>query len=277
MLAAFAGLLAVILVTLVIIYFAKGRGRPDTEFRPGFAWLRAGIYFSICYLISYATGTMQKILDTPIVTSEQLKNPVWWAWTVACFAFIFIAYTYMWVHFTATFDRKKDLGWSALFGILWGTSSGQLFLSAWVVSDRIFSSAALAFIVAASALSIWQGFFHAIYWDHYVSPEHDTPLTLKIKTVAGHAPNVLLTLSYVAVYGNYTLFILFQTIALTSASIGMRFPSPFAKAGPHDLAAREEEGIPWCTGYISEDYTRDPYTPFYPGWVGPAKSEGVNA
>jgi hypothetical protein len=277
----FAAALAVLLVVLVVSYLRMGRGLPWTQYRGGPAWIRAGIYFTICYLLSYASGGLELILTSPVVTQEQLQNPVWIAYTLFAFAFICVAYGYVWVKYTVVFDRPKNTAISALFGFLWGSSSGQLFLAVWLWSQDI--SAALdfpiqvAWIGAWALLGAWQPNWHGIYWDHYIAPEHDTPLTQRIKALGCHIPNLVITLTYLALYDNYLIFVGLQILACTFPSIGMRFPAPWAVLPDINLAHRTPYRVPRCTGYISDDYLTDPYTPFYRGWTGPKQEPSVES
>ena len=45
-------------------------------YKPGAAWTRALIYFAFCNIISALTGTFEVLLKQPIVTNEQLSDPV---------------------------------------------------------------------------------------------------------------------------------------------------------------------------------------------------------
>ncbi|WP_101759035.1 hypothetical protein [Oceanicoccus sp. KOV_DT_Chl] len=94
-------------------------------------------------------------------------------------------------------------------------------------------------------------------------------MTQKIKALGCHIPNLSINLVYLALYDNYLIFVLLQVLACTSAGIGMRYPAPWAAASTMNLAARTTSKPPRCTGYIADDYTTDPYTPFHPGWTGP--------
>jgi len=100
-----------------------------------------------------------------------------------------------------------------------------------------------------------------MYWDVYISPEHDSPKSIKIKTLVTHIPNVTLCLIFLTIYENYAIFIVLQTIALVGCSINMRLPAPWNKE--KTPAARREPsvffGLPRCGGYLSEDPENDPY------------------
>jgi hypothetical protein len=100
-----------------------------------------------------------------------------------------------------------------------------------------------------------------MYWDIYISPEHDNPKSIKLKVPLTHVPNVTLSLIFFILHQNYALFIALQTLALLGASIHMRMPAPWSK--DKTPAARRETsmfwGLPRCGGYISADPENDPY------------------
>ena len=116
---------------------------------------------------------------------------------------------------------------------------------------------------------MYQPNWHNVYWDHYIAPEHDTPMTQVIKATCCHIPNLIILLPYLTIYENYAIFVLTQVVACMSAAIGMRFPGWWVAPSKLNYAVRTDAKIPRCTGYIPDDPKTDPYTPFYPGWKGP--------
>ena len=73
----FIGCVWLLLVVLLTIYWTRFRGHPKEVFNPLVSWTRAGIVFCSCFIISWATGTMEKVLSRPLATPEQLKDPAW--------------------------------------------------------------------------------------------------------------------------------------------------------------------------------------------------------
>ena len=262
----FAALLAITFVALAVIYDVRFRPVPWDIYRPKAAWLRAGLYFCCCWLLSYLSGGMQLLLESPVYTAAQLGNPNWVLYTLGLYAFILIAYPGVWSYFTPVFERRKNTLVSALFGFLWGSSSGQLFLSVWLIAGRLGLPDWGTWLVTFTVLAAWQPNWHNIYWDHYIAPEHDTPMTQKIKALGCHIPNMAIGLTYLTLYENYLIFVSTQVIACMSAGIGMRYPAPWVAPSALNYARRTAARIPRCTGYIPKDPRSDPYTPFYPGW-----------
>ncbi|MHA1932491.1 MAG: hypothetical protein ACW96X_08120, partial [Promethearchaeota archaeon] len=71
------------------------------------------------------------------------------------------------------------------------------------------------------------------FWDVYISPEHDTPKSIVIKTVVSHIPNIAISLGFLTIWENYSIFIAIFLIALVASTIFQRFPAPWAKEQFH--------------------------------------------
>ncbi len=235
-------LVSVIIGTLlVIIYFLKYRGTPINVWKPQIAWVRAFIYFSLCNLVFAVSGTLDTLITQPIVRVDQITNPTWILYLVVCFLYIFFAYWILWSRMTLTFDRQYHLLVEILFGIIWGISTGGLLLSFY----HLWSLTALApwmiYLLSYLSLAIIQYFTHDYFWDVYVSPEHDTPRSIIIKTSVCHIPNVALSLGFLILWDNYAIFIFFFIFALTATTIFQKFPVPWAKGKFH--APMVKQGI----------------------------------
>jgi hypothetical protein len=265
---AFAAAVAVCMVALLAYYLARYHRREIlerevTEFNPMAAWLRAGVAFCSFYLVSWATGTMQAIVTSPVATPEQLASAGWIAWVVGLIVLILVAYWGIWARFTIRFDRKLDLAPQIVYGLLWGTAMGQMILSIWRIAELIGREWATwqVFLLAYAFISVWQWLLMDIFWDIYISPEHDSPQSIMLKVPLSHIPNVTLSLIFFAIHRNYAIFVALQTVALVGASINMRMPAPWSKE--KTPSARRAPsifwGIPRCSGYISDDPENDPY------------------
>ena len=154
MLNIFIELVVVSGVSLAVVYNTKYRNHPWDIYYPKLAWMRAGMYFCACYVLSYLSGGMELILTRPVFTPEQLQNSNWVIYTAGIAVFMVTAYAGVWSYFTPVFERRKNVLISATFGFLWGTSSGQLFLSVWVLTGHLplpaWGSAVVAFLVLAA-------------------------------------------------------------------------------------------------------------------------------
>jgi len=220
-------------ISLTIVYFSKYRGTPVNVWKPQIAWTRAFIYFSTCNFIFAISGTLDTLLSQPIVRIEQLTNPFWLLYLIVCLLYIFIAYWILWSRMTLTFDRQYYLFMEILFGIIWGISTGGFLLSLyhlWALTDL---APWMIYILSYISLGICQYFTHDYFWDVYVSPEHDTPRSIFIKTLVCHIPNVALTVGFLIIWENYAIFILFFILALMAATIFQKFPAPWAKGEFH--------------------------------------------
>jgi hypothetical protein len=189
-------------------------------------WLRAGAYFSGCLVASAATGVLDVLLTGPVLGDGSLGNGVFLAALLGCVVLELIAYGRVWPLGTYTLDRARDLPAGFGFGLLWGVAEAQLLLSLWAVVE--WSGWRLSYVVVAAfvLISLFQGCWHALYWDRRVAPEHNDPAWNLRKVLLCHVPNLAATLTFLAVYRAPLLFVAFQTLSLVLCSCAMRFPRP---------------------------------------------------
>ena len=216
-------------ITMIGIYIAKYRGLPIDVYKPVVAWIRALIYFAFCNIVSIVTGSLETLVTQPIATNEQLTDPIWITFCTFCFIYIFFAYWILWARMTLTFDRKYYIGSEIIFGLLWGISTGQLLLSFYHLWNMTSLPTGIIFLFSYVCMGAWQYFIQDYFWDIRVSPEHDTPRSIMIKTFFSHVPNVAICLLFLSLYNNYLIFVATQTFALIATSIFQKFPAPWAK------------------------------------------------
>lgn len=226
---------------MIGLYIVKYQTLPITTWKPGAAWTRAMIYFSICNLISIWTGTTETMVTQPLATLYQLSDPIWIVMVSLCFLYIFFAYWILWAKMTLTFDRKYYIGAELVFGIIWGLSTGQVLLSFYHVWNMTELPWWAVYLVSFVCMGLWQYVVHDYFWDVYVSPEHDTPKSIKLKTLVSHIPNVALCLLFLVLYENYWLYVFTQMFALVATTLFQKFPAPWAKGEFH--APMTKKGI----------------------------------
>jgi len=241
-------------LVLVIIYSIKYRGTPVKLWSPKIAWVRAFIYFSVCNFIFAISGTLDILLSQPFILLEQLTNPFWLLYLIVCLLYIFFAYWILWSSMTLTFDRQYYLFIEILFGIIWGISTGGLLLSFYHLWRLTALAPWMIYLLSYLSLAVCQYFTHDYFWDVYVSPEHDTPRSILIKTGVCHVPNVALSLGFLTIWNNYAIFLLFFIFALTATTIFQKFPAPWAKGEFH--APMVKPGIFGL--YRGAGYTKNP-------------------
>lgn len=235
---------------MVGIYIFKFRTLPINVWKPGAAWTRAFIYFSFCNIFIAASGTLEQIIMRPIFTAEQVSNPFWILYCISCFIFVVIAYVIIWPSSTLTFERNYSLGPEIIFGLIWGFSTGGIVLSFYHLWSLTGFYPWVIYILSYICIGIWQFFIQAYFWDIYVSPEHDTPRSIMVKTFVCHLPNVTISLGFLTIWGNYLLFIFIFIIALVSSAIAQKFPAPWAKGNFHAPMVKPGIfGLPYGSGY----------------------------
>ncbi|MAF84499.1 MAG: hypothetical protein CL797_10405 [Chromatiales bacterium] len=254
--------MALLLILFVGLYVTNFRNINSEVFSAAAAWTRACIFFCLCFLVSWLTGTQAMILAAPIATQPQMQDLNWIAWTIGLTALIFIVYWGIWARYTIRFNRKLHLATQIPFGLLWGASMGQLFLVIWNGINSIGSTWPQWLIVVMTWVSLGACFWAwmVFYWDLYVAPEHDSKYSIALKTVTVHLPQSLLCITYLTIYNNFIILIGLQTLALVGASIFMRMPpfwstKPTPAARPHPFLF----GLVYAGGYVSSAPKNDPY------------------
>jgi hypothetical protein len=240
-------------IAMIIVYIQKYKGLPMDVWKPGAAWTRALIYFSFCNIFTAASGTLEQIITQPLFTVEQIINPFWIAYCAFCFVYIFFAYWVLWARMTLTFDRKYYLGSEILFGVIWGYSTGGFLLSFYYLWSLTGWHAWAVYLLSYVSMGFWQYFIQDYFWDVYVSPEHDTPKSIIIKTAVCHIPNVAICLGFLSIWNNFTIYITFYIFALVATTIFQKFPAPWAQGYFHAPMTKPGiRGHPHGSGHLSE-------------------------
>jgi glucan phosphoethanolaminetransferase (alkaline phosphatase superfamily) len=127
------------------------------NYNPRSAWLRATIYFATCFVIAYGSGALQKVLDAPLATTENLRNMQWILFTLLCIGVEVWAYVFLWPRGTLTHGRR--LYWSVVltFGVFWGLSEGLLFLSVYILASKFIASRFLVWLVSFLVIGTFIG------------------------------------------------------------------------------------------------------------------------
>ena len=218
-------LFALIGSLLFLSIILQSQKRIVTGYSPRLAWMRGGIYFTSGFILSILTGVLPTLLSKPIATSEQTSNIYWWLFTFLCFGVIYFAYFYLWPRGTLTHGRELHLPQVLFFGLFWGLGEGQVFLSAWALTEKFIGNVWLTALVTFLIVGTFKGLWQSQYWDIHVAPEHNIPEWNLNKVLFGHIPNLIFTLSYLAVFGNSLIFLLLQTAGLMYMTYRMRFPA----------------------------------------------------
>ena len=194
---------------------------------PKRAWLIAIAYFAACVAIATLSGVLPGVLAAPLATPEQLASPWWLAHTGACLAVIIVAYGVIWPIGTFTDGRTLHPLLAPAYGFAWGLCQGLWFLTIYTLIGK--TGLATIWVAALSYLAIggYNALYHSQFWDIHVSPPHNyTEWNVK-KVLLCHTPNLLVSLSYLAIHGNAAIFALLQGLALALSATFMRFPAPW--------------------------------------------------
>ncbi len=239
---------------LIAFYINKYKDLPINIWKPGAAWTRALIYFSFCNIVIVISGTLEQIIFQPLFTIGQITNFTWIFSCAFCFIYVFFAYWILWSRMTLTFNRKYYIGSEILFGFIWGFSTGGILLSFYHLWSLIDIPNWAHYLLSFASIGIWQYFIQDYFLDIYVSPEHDTPRSIIIKTLVCHVPNVAISLGFLIIWNNFVIFIMIYIFALVSSSIFQKFPAPWAKGEFHAPMTKPGiGGLPHGSGYLGKE------------------------
>ncbi|MFX0178250.1 MAG: hypothetical protein ACFE85_18680 [Candidatus Hodarchaeota archaeon] len=245
--------ITIFVIIMIFIYITKYKGLSINLWKPGAAWTRAFIYFSFCNMIITISGTLEQVFTQSLFTIEQIKNPYWLAYCIVCFIYIFLAYWILWSRMTLTFNRKHYIGSEVIFGIIWGFSTGGLLLSFYHLWRLTGVTGWVLYLLSFGSMGLWQYFIQDYFWDIYISPEHDTPKSIIVKTAICHIPNIAICLGFLTVWNNYAIFIVLQIFALIASTIFQKFPAPWAKGTFNaPMVKKGIFGFPHGSGYLGK-------------------------
>ncbi len=201
-------------------------------YSPNSAVIRALAYFAVCWIIAGLSGVTATVFGEAIATSSQLQSVEWWMSTVGCLTVIVVAYGVIWPKGTVTHDRRRHTPMVLGFGLLWGISQGQLYLAIRMGAAEINDNRLVIGVLTFGVISTVTGLWHDRYWDRFVSPPHNIQAWNGRKVVFCHVPNLVVTLTYLAVHDNHAIFVALQTLALVLSTWFMHFPAPTWPLGP---------------------------------------------
>ena len=215
------------LIILTIWYLLAARDHDLKLYSPKLAWLRAGIYFCAGLLLSWGLGVLHSLLSTPLVTAEQLASWLWIVYSLFYLAVLWVGYIILWPKGTYTDGRMAHPLVTTLYGLAWGICHGQVFLCLWAIAEFTGLNSYWVAAIAYLLLSGYNFVFHQFFWDVHVSPPHNYEAWNMKKVQFYHAPNLLVGFIWLAIWGNFGLWVLLQTFALTASAHYMRFPAPW--------------------------------------------------
>ncbi len=225
-------------VILAIWLLLAGRGTDRRIYNAKLAWLRAWIYFGACWILSWATGVLPVLLNSPLVNPEHVGELSWQAYMVISWAIVLFGYLYIWPKGTVTYNRKLYPMPTLLIGVVWGISEAQLFLSFWAIGELFIDKVWLIALFTYVLASLSNGPMHLFYWDRYVSPDHNIYEWNMKKVGLAHNPNLLISLFYLVIWGDLWIYMLWPAFALLACAFAQKFPAPWDNLAHGELEAQ---------------------------------------
>ena len=236
---AFAYGIVGLLAVLAALLFVGTRGKDTRIYDAKMAWVRAWMYFCVCWLLSWATGVLPTLLSQPLLNTDHLGQTSWQVYVAVTWVVVLVGYLYVWPAGTVTYNRKFYPATTLLIGVVWGLSEAQLFLVFWAVGERFLDAPWMVAIFTYLCASMANGPLHLFYWDLYVSPDHNIYEWNFRKVMFAHNPTLILSLIFLVVWGDLGVYLLWPAFALFACAIAQRFPAPWDKLSHGELEAKK--------------------------------------
>ncbi len=235
----FAYGIAGLFVVLGILLFVGTRGKDTRIYDAKMAWVRAWMYYCVCWLLSWVTGVLPTLLSTPLINPEHIAETSWIIYVAVTWLVVLVGYLYVWPTGTVTYERKLYPVTTVIIGVVWGLSEAQLFLSFWAIGERFLEAPWMAALFTYVCASLANGPLHLFYWDFYVSPDHNIYEWNMKKVMFAHNPTLILSLIFLVVWGDIWVYVFWLAFALFACAIAQRFPAPWDTLSHGELEAKE--------------------------------------
>lgn len=202
----------------------------SSTYSPRRAWRLAFAVFAVYWLVAGAVeGIVEQgpldLLAAPL-PAEWTSNLMFLASAAAMFVVVGVGYWVIWPLGTETHGRPLNVLAAGGFGAAWGASEGTLYLAVFALVAAATSLQWVQVVVVFTVLSGFKAVWHTQFWDIYVSPVHNIEAWSFRKVLFVHTPNLLVSLTFLTVYGVGWLFVAAQVVALVGSTLAMHFPSP---------------------------------------------------
>lgn len=231
------GLMCLFLL-LALLLFLGTRGKDARIYDAKMAWVRAWMYFCVCWVFSWATGVLPTLLSSPLVNPEHLTELGWQIYMVVAWAVVLFGYLYVWPKGTVTYNRKLYPIPTFVIGAVWGLSEAQLFLSFWALGEHFIDTPWMIAVFTYVVASLSNGPLHLFYWDRYVSPDHNIYEWNMKKVGLAHNPNLIFSLIYLVVWGDLWIYFMWPAFALFACAFAQKFPAPWDKLAHGEYEAQ---------------------------------------
>jgi hypothetical protein len=228
-----------LLVLLGLLLFIGTRGKDTRIYNAKMAWVRAWIYFCICWLLSWVTGVLPALLSSPWVDPAHVIEKSWLFYVMLTWVVVLVGYIYIWPSGTVTYKRKLYPITTSIIGVVWGLSEAQLFLVFWSVGERFLDIPWVVALFTYVCASMANGPLHLFYWDLYVSPDHNIYEWNIKKVMFAHNPTLILSLGFLALWGDIWVYMFWPAFAIFSCAIAQRFPAPWDTLSHGELEAKD--------------------------------------
>ena len=113
------------------------------------------------------------IVQSDFINPDHLNETSWQVYMLVAWAVVLYGYLYVWPKGTVTYNRKLYPLPTLLLGGVWGLSEAQLFLSFWAIGEHFIDTPWIIAVFTYGMATISNAPLHLLYWDRYVSPDHN--------------------------------------------------------------------------------------------------------
>lgn len=230
-------LLGVVIFSLLLFF---GTREVDTRvYNARLAWIRAFLYFSVCWFLSSVTGVLNNLLNSPLVNFENVSTLSWQMYVGLTWCVVLFGYLYIWPTGTVTYQRKLYPLPTLLIGVIWGLSEAQLFLVFWWTAESLLSNVWLIALMTYVMAAIFNPLLHVFWWDRYVSPDHNIYEWNLKKVSMSHNPTLVLSIIYLALWEDLWVFLFWPAFGLLACAFAQKFPAPWDSLAHGELEAQQ--------------------------------------
>ena len=203
------------------------------------AWVRAFLYFSVCWFLSASSGVLNSLLTSTLVSLDHVTNLGWQVYVGITWCIVLFGYLYIWPKGTITYNRKFYPAPTLFIGVLWGLSEAQLFLVFWWVAESIVDNLWLVALMTYILASLANSLLYVFWWDRYVSPDHNIYEWNLKKVAFSHNPTLVLSLIYLVLWGDLWVFLMWPAFGLLCCAFAQKFPAPWDTLSHGELEAQK--------------------------------------
>ncbi|HMS14647.1 MAG: hypothetical protein V9E99_16320 [Microthrixaceae bacterium] len=217
-------------MTLIALYLTAYVGTGREPYRPEVAWVRAGIWSTVCWLGSVTSGSFERLVTEPDASANGRGSTAWLALAAAAAATLLGGRWVLWRRAFGHGDRPAQPGVSAAFGVVWGVCTGQWIVVIFDAVAGLGVPGSAQWIVTSVASIAWVTGFHHWFWHPVVLPERPDPAAGRAAWLLGDVPAIAITCAFLVFTEDRMSTVALFTMAFVPQAFAIRMPAPWNRA-----------------------------------------------